>query len=293
MSLTDDEINRWAKPPSETESEKCENAISQTSDALRAHFGNVITFIRQGSHRNRTNIRIDSDVDVAVVHTGFNFTDRSALSDADKALFEANRVPAKYAFSQFKTDVHSILSAKFGATTVQRKNKCIRVLGNTNRVNADIVPAYLHHRLKAGGQVGHTGIAFVPDTGGQINSFPDQHYANGVAKNDATAKAFKPCVRVLKHVRNRLVDLGKIDKGLMSSHFLECLVWNAPDSSFASKTYREDAISVTAKVWNDLRDGTSNKYVEVSHLLWLFRGTNRKPADAEKFMLEAWKLLKS
>lgn len=291
MPLTDDQINGWAKPPSETESEKCENAISQASDALRAHFGNAIAFIRQGSHRNRTNIRIDSDVDLAVVHTGFHFTDKSALSDADKAIFEANRIPASYAYSQFKADCHSVLSAKFGTDSVERKSKCIRVLGNTNRVNADIVPAYEHHRLNANGQVSVKGITFVPDKGSQVNSYPEQHYANGVAKNEATGKAFKSCVRVLKNARNHLVDLGTINKELMSSHFLECLVWNAPNSCFANKTYREDAIAVTAKIWNDMRNGNSKDYAEVSDLLWLFRGGKRKPEDAEKFMLAAWTLL--
>jgi len=292
VALTDDQINGWAKPPSQTESEKCENAISQASDVLRAHFGNVITFIRQGSHRNRTNIRVDSDVDIALVHTGFEFTDPSAMSEADKAVFQANRIAAKYTFGQFKADVHTVLAAKFGGDNVQRKNKCIRILGNSNRVNADIVPAYEHRRLKANGQIGAQGITFVADSGGRINSFPEQHYANGVAKNEATSKAFKSTVRVLKNIRNRLVEQGTIDKDLMPSHFLECLVWNAPDYCFAHKTYREDAISVTARVWNDMRDGTSSKYAEVNDLLWLFQGSHRKPADAEAFMLEAWRSLK-
>jgi len=40
-----------AKPPRETESEKCENAISQILDALRAHFGNVLRL--KGRNRRR------------------------------------------------------------------------------------------------------------------------------------------------------------------------------------------------------------------------------------------------
>jgi hypothetical protein len=291
VPLTDEQIISWARPPSETESEKCLSAISQASDALRAKFGNSITIIQQGSHRNRTNIRIDSDVDLAVVHNNFNFSSTSALSPADKALYEANWVPASYSFAHFKTDVQSILATKFGETSVQRKNKCVRVLGNTNRVNADIVPAYEFHRMRTHDQIEAKGIAFMTDQDIRIDSFPEQHYANGVAKNDATGRAFKSCVRVLKHVRNRLIDLGTINKDLMSSHFLECLVWNAPNSCFTEKTYRDDAIAVTTKVWNDMRDNKWNDYAEVSDLKWLFRGGQRNPADAEIFMLEAWRQL--
>ena len=75
MNLTEEQIGNWSKAPSETEDARCINAVSQSINALRAHFGNSLAFVRQGSHTNRTNIRIDSDVDMAVVHTGYHFSD--------------------------------------------------------------------------------------------------------------------------------------------------------------------------------------------------------------------------
>src|SRR3989344_1778846 len=91
MAVEENQINRWATPPSETENEKCENAVSQITSALRDHFGNDISFIRQGSHRNRTNIRLDSDIDIAVVHNGYHFPDVSFMGDADKQRHESER----------------------------------------------------------------------------------------------------------------------------------------------------------------------------------------------------------
>lgn len=294
MTVTDEQINRWANPPSETENEKCENAISQVTDALRSRFGNDITIVRQGSHRNRTNVRLDSDVDLAVVHNHYFFPDIQGLTPSDKALYQKYHSPASYTFSQFKADVHQILQTKFGAGAVDRKNKCIRVSGNSMRINADVVPAYEHRRFSSFGVVGSTGIEFVTDTGDRVHSFPDQHYNNGVKKNNDTKRAYKSVVRVLKNVRNHFVDEGKMKIEDMPSFFIESLVWNVPSTHFSGATWRDDAESVALKIWSDMREfEKSNNYAEVSDLMWLFRGQfHRSPKQAEEFMLKAWSFIK-
>ena len=60
------------------------------------------TILPQGSHKNRTHIRADSDVDSAIVHNDYLFPQTSKLSPADKVLYEARRVPADYSFATFK-----------------------------------------------------------------------------------------------------------------------------------------------------------------------------------------------
>ncbi len=127
----------------------------------------------------------------------------------------------------------------------------------------------------------------------KIYSFPDQHYANGVKKNDDTSRSYKSVVRILKNVRNKLVEDGKIAKDSISSFFIESLVWNVPDSHFKESTFRKDVLSVTAKVWNDMRSAeVADKYAEVSDLQWLFRGGTRTYKQAEEFMLQVWLYLK-
>lgn len=293
MNMSEEQIALWAKAPSETEDQKCLNAISQAMDAVRARFGNRVTFIRQGSHTNRTNIRIDSDVDIAAVHTGFYFPDISALTPADVSQYNANRSNANYTFSQYKAEVEQALRDAFGTTAVQRKNKCIRVSGNTNRVNADIVPAFEHHRFSSYGVVSAKGIGFEPDQGDRVRSFPEQHYANGVTKNASTQRAFKRTVRILKRTRNHLIDQGALAPDAISSFFIESLVWNVPSEFFLKNTWREVANSVTSKIWNDMRDpAIATDYLEVSHLLWLFKGNQKRTyKQAEDFMLLAWKQL--
>src|ERR1700733_2970400 len=106
MEVDDNQINRWANPPSDTEDARCENAVKQITEALRAHFGNKITIVRQGSHRNRTSIRLDSDIDIAVVHEDSYFPDTTWMSESDKTIYQKYRTPASYSYSQFKADVH-------------------------------------------------------------------------------------------------------------------------------------------------------------------------------------------
>lgn len=292
MNVSDERINIWAGAISETEEDKCQTAISQITDAIRDHFGYGITIVKQGSHRNRTNIRADSDVDIAVVHDSYYFPDIQKLSASDKLLHEQNSTDAQYKFSQFKSDVHSVLQKKFGLISVERKNKCIRVKGNSTRINADVVPAYGHKRFYAYNQIEAQGIGFVTDDSTwTTHSFPDQHYANGVSKNTATDRSYKAVVRILKNVRNELVAKNSILGDSMTSFFIESLVWNAPNPSFSGTNYRNIARDVIATIWADMRDPEkSKKYAEVSDLHWLFRG-QRTPAQAEDFMLKAWHYL--
>jgi len=293
MQVSEDQITRWSQPPSQTEDQKCLNAISQITDALRLHFGNDIAIIRQGSHTNRTHIKLDSDVDLAVVHTGYYFPDLSFLSASDKALYQRNRQPADYLFSQFKNDVCTLLKREFGISEVERKNKCIKVRGNSNRISADVVPAYEHRRFSSYGVLSAKGIEFVKDDGNRVFSFPEQHYSNGVKKNDETGRSFKSVIRILKNVRNKFVDNGSITLESMPSFFVECLIWNLPNSYFRGTTWREISSSVALKIWSDMRTAEIAKdYAEVSDLMWLFRGsTTRTYKQAEDFILNAWSYL--
>jgi len=289
MNVSEDQLASWSQAPSETEDQKCLTAISAVGDALRARFGNSVKLIRQGSHTNRTNIRADSDVDVVALHTGYYFGDTAFLSAADKSRYEQNFVAADYSFAQYKNDVEQALRSVFG-DAVNRRNKCLRVNGGWNRTTADVVPAYEHKRFSTYQSVSALGIEFVTDQGARIVSFPEQHYANGVRKNDDTRRVFKAAVRILKHVRNRLAEQRIIVPDSMSSYFVECLVWNVPNDGFGKSTWREVVESVTGKIWNDMRNPSiATNYAEVSDLHWLLRGGTRTAQQAEEFMLQAWR----
>lgn len=283
-------MNIWAKAPSETEETKCQNAVSRITDTIRKKFGNDVSILLQGSYKNRTNVRLDSDVDIVVSHQGHFFPGLSNLSPADKEVYHSIYKNSDYTFSQFKNDIHIILQDEFDAGEVERKNKCIKIKGNSYRVNADVVPCYPHRRYRSVSDVEVEGFGFVGDDGVTVYSFPEQHYDNGVGKNKETEQMYKSLVRILKNVRNDLVDKGIITLDDMPSFCLECLVWNVPSEHFIRNRYHDATRIVLATIWNEMREfEKSNNYAEVSDLKWLFRGSSKiTPKQAENFMQHAW-----
>src|SRR5438045_3432174 len=116
--LTDwhDRFERWATSPSPSEQEKsahAESAIREavsTSSALRQH--DISTFT-QGSYRNRTNVRQDSDVDICV------FTPETFFFAGTTAA-DSGIVPPSYEYAQFKNDLGGALVNYFGSNVVRR-----------------------------------------------------------------------------------------------------------------------------------------------------------------------------
>lgn len=291
MNISEEQLSTWAKAPSETEQTKCQNAVSQVTDAIRQRFGDRVSIFLQGSYRNHTNIKVDSDVDIVVRHNDYYFPSVDSLSAQDKNAYWSSFLPSGYTFSQFKNDVEQALITKFGADSTTRNNKCLTVSGNTYRVNADVVPCFVHKRMRTPEIVSAEGIEFVSDSGTRIFSFPVQHYENGTSKHASTDYKYKDIVRILKHVRNQLIDGGKMEEDAMPSFFLECLVWNVlPDAHFRKGSYLDTSRAIIATIWNEMGNPErADNYAEVSDLKWLFRGhPKRTHQQARAFMQTAW-----
>jgi len=291
VAIYEDQLARWARAPSETEEGKCQNAVTRITKAIRVKFGDRVSIFLQGSYRNRTNVRLDSDVDTVVRLNDIYFGDINAMSEADKERYR--QIPnSEFTYSQFKRDVESVLKDTFGSNLVERHKRCIRVLKDSQWANADVLPCFVHKRFRSFGETSAEGIGFLTDDGQYVSSFPEQHYENGVSKNK-TADGYKSAVRILKNVRNVLLDQNTISQKDMPSFFLECLVWNIPDIYFSEDTYRDATKSIISKIWNDMGDPKrANEYAEVSDLMWLFRGNStRTHQQARDFIQRAWNFI--
>lgn len=289
MSISEQQLQAWSKPVSTTEDEKCKRAISQITEAIRNKFGNAVTIFLQGSYENNTNVRKDSDIDIVVRHDGYFYHDLQRLSDQDKQIYEANWIPGDYRFEQLKDDVHNALTTTFGSDA-KRKNKCIEVSGNTYRITGDVVPCFAHKRFATLSNVEVEGIQFYTDSGLKIVSFPLQHYRSGVTKTEETGRMYKRIVRILKTLRNNLIDLNKISEELVSSFFIESLVYNVPNDHFVTGNYNQTLKNILTRIYNDMGNlSVANKYVEVSGYKWLFgQDAKRLPSNGQEFALVCW-----
>ena len=268
------DFRAWSKPPTATEADRCSNAESVVRNAIGSYDGfaarNVQVFA-QGSYRNGTNVRTDSDVDVCVRCMDVCFSQLpDGVSKADVGL-----VDASYTYAAFKNDVEAALIGYLGKDAVSRGNKAFDLHENTYRVDADVVPTFEHRRYvrtPAGGFDWLSGAELCPDRGARIINWPHQNYDNGTVKNGRTGQRFKKMVRVLKRLRNEMADSGISAVHPIPSYLVECLVWNAPDAAFGHDKYYDDVCHILASLFTATKeDAGCAEWGEVNELKYLFR----------------------
>lgn len=266
MKFTESMLDSYAQPLSTTEDQQCKNSIRMVIDAIKplgfretrssvepmysdtyAYFQELqseygtrkIKVFLQGSYANNTNVRTQSDVDIAVVEEDtFQTMYRTGASDSNYGFTTAASRP-----KTFKDEVEDALKNKFG-NDVERQNKSIKINGNTYRKDADGVPCrrfkdyrndFSNNPLNFIG-----GIVIVADSGERIINYPEQHIQNGKEKNVATNHYYKKMVRIMKKMRYLMKDFGINSANNVSSFALESLMWNIPNEKFLEyKAYRK------------------------------------------------------
>ena len=162
-----------------------------------------IKVFAQGSFRNRTNVRRESDVDIGIVCFD------SFLEDYPHGTTREtfNISPATYLYPQFKNEVGEALADYFGAGSVTRGNKVFDVKETSYHVEADVAPFFEHRRYDLNGQY-LSGVGLRPDNKVPIEviNWPEQHYENGNAKNERTRRSYRALVRILKNLCNEMDD---------------------------------------------------------------------------------------
>lgn len=232
MSIPESQLSRWSHHGAQDTAKSTHERIRRVLAAHQWPPGMAYDFYLQGSYRNDTNIRGDSDVDVVLEMTStFNY-DTTALTDWDRRRLEDSLGPAQYDWDDFRREALKALTAGFGQQVVSQGNKSIKIKGEGQRLPADVVVCMGYRRYTSQYQY-IEGIRFfaLQDKRWIIN-FPKLHYANGANKSRRTSDRFKRTVRMFKNARNRLVTDGRIRENTAPSYFLECLVYNAPDFAF-------------------------------------------------------------
>jgi hypothetical protein len=297
MMIDETVLSTWAAGPSAAEDTKCSNAetairravtknTSLTSDSVR-----VFT---QGSYASKTNVRLDSDVDVCACRYGQFYYELPSGGVATPAAYGI--VPATIAFGEYKGRVGTALVNELGQESVTRGNKAFDVHANTYRVDADVVPAFEHRRytgFDAGGNpLYHSGIKIVADTGHVIINWPQQTHDNGIAKNNRTSRMYKRVIRILKRIRNDMQAKSIQDAQNVASFLIECLVWNTPDTYLSESTYKAALRNVVVHTYNaTLSQDACNEWGEVNELMYLFR-EGAKPwtrQQANSFLGAVWR----
>lgn len=288
-----DKLRTWAQSPSQSETERCENAVASVRNAVdrsQPLRGRDVRVFAQGSYRNRTNVRRESDVDVGVICYDTFFMDLPG--GTTKATFGIG--DATYHYAQFKNDLEAALCAYFGTQAVTRGSKAFDVRETSHHVEADVAPFFEHRRYRANGTY-LSGAELRPDdnTARSVINWPEQHYENGLAKNTRTKRSYRALARILKSLRNEMVDEGIASAEPITSFLAECLTWNVPDAHFTNPTYAADLREALLFLYNNTTtDAQCVEWGEVSELKYLFRPAQKwTRAQANAFVIDAWRYL--
>ncbi|MDO4889422.1 MAG: nucleotidyltransferase [Candidatus Saccharibacteria bacterium] len=274
MKFEEETFTAWAQPLSITEEQRAKNTISMIKSALKDNqfFNdyNVNVFL-QGSYANNTNVRTDSDIDVCVMcKKVFHVKYPIGKTSSDYGFESANLT-----FKEYRNQVKEALNTKFGRENLHDGNKSIKIDENTYRIKADVVPAlqfrdysvpYSDKPYKF-----REGVYLVSLDGQEVINYPNQHIENGRIKNNYTGGKYKKLVRIMKHIRNDMIEAGLINGDKISSFLVECLIYNIPDNII---TENDSWIEAVGRAISFLKDSFNIKayqdWNEVSCELPLF-----------------------
>ncbi|WP_327334501.1 nucleotidyltransferase [Streptomyces anulatus] len=288
MTALEGKLARYKARSSDTEKAKQERAEGMVRTAVGAWTGFdgiSLSFLPKGSYKNNTNVRADSDVDIAVIHKGFYYYDDSAIRQGDKVTHSPVTCK-RYDGAEFRAELEKAMRSAYGTDCDTSGSTAIEIAENSGRVKADVVPSFQHRKYYYDTQRNiryFEGTTTRRTNGEWVVNYPDQQYANGVAKNDSsrTGKRYKQMVRILKRVENDLVAAGKIEA--LPSYFMECLVYCAPDTLFNHQSgtpLTDDFSAVVSHIWNKTKpDGEAKGWYEPNGIKPLF-------ADGQKWSME-------
>lgn len=248
MSIPEFQLITWTHQGAIGKSRDTHESIRTALDSHAWPAGVRFDVYLQGSYKNDTNIRADSDVDVVVQLSSWFKPDTSLLSAWEAYLCNTAFTTATYGMDEFREEVLKALRSYYGLLAVSQGRKAIQLVGTSYWLPAHVVVCaqYLRYTrfLSQADQDYLEGIAFyVPAEARWVINYPKHHYENGVYKNARTAGSYKPTMRLFKNARKYLVNNFKITDDLAPSYFLECLLHNVPDACFGTN-YQETYCAV-------------------------------------------------
>lgn len=289
MTALETKLAGWTGPSSTTEQQKQDTTERMIREAINAHpaFQTLSRKVyAKGSYANNTNVRSDSDVDVAVECTNVFYYDKTSPE------LETSTTPysGEWTPDKLRSEIITALTAKFGSNVDASGSTAIQVHSSSARVEADVVPCF-EYRYYYSDTSWVEGARVYKTDGTHVENYSALQLTNGRNKNTRTGQAYKKTVRILKRLENAMVADGSHRE--VPSFFVECLVYNCPDALFAASTWTARVESVLAHIYRSL-DGNeptseNDRWLEVNDTKFLFHSSQKwTRKDARDFAAAGW-----
>jgi len=288
----EDTLAGWTAPSSDTEQEKQDRTGRMIREAIADHrpFATCqLGVYAKGSYANNTNVRSDSDVDIAVECTEVEYWEEAEPgAHPPAAPYEGLWTPEK-----LRSELGAALATKFPRQVDASGSTAFQINSGSARVDADVVPCFSYAYYMSSGSP-RRGTKIFTTKGTSIVNYPSQQLDNGRVKNKRAGYSFKKAVRVLKRVENAMVADG-VHRAL-PSYFIECLVYNCPDTLFSSATWTAIVRDILVHLWDGLQGDEpadeARRWIEVNECFFLFHPEQKwTRADGRNFAQAAWSYL--
>lgn len=292
MSVLENKLQGWTGPSSNSEKEKQERTERMIREAVREHpaFEDCsLQVYAKGSYANNTNVRADSDVDIAVQCNEVVYYD-SADNSAGP---EGGPYMGPWTPSQLRNELEAALRAKFPYQVDTSGSTAIKVSSGSARVEADVVPCFNYrYYFSSGGY--RSGAKVFKKNMSSIENYPQQQVENGKYKNLNTHTRYKKAVRVMKRLENAMVESGYHRE--VPSFFVECLVYNVPNHILTRGSWVETVKGILAHIYEALEGNEpseeSRRWLEVNECKFLFHSEQKwTRADGQAFAYAGWNYL--
>jgi hypothetical protein len=293
MTALEEKLAGWTGPSSSSEQEKQERTERMIREAIQAHepFRTMSRKVyAKGSYANNTNVRADSDVDIAVECTDVIYWDEHTPgAHPPSGTYTGEWTPTK-----LRRELIAALNAKFGSDVDTTGTTPIKINSSSARVDADVVPCFTFLEYFSNGTYREGAKVFRTD-GKTVINYSALQLANGRAKNNRTGKSFKGAVRILKRLENAMVEAGYHRE--VPSYFVECLVYNCRDEILRLPTWTSTVQGAIGAIYqatqSDIEpDDDDERWLEVNEAKYLFHGTQKwTRKDARDFASAGWKYL--
>ena len=288
----EDLLASWTAPSSDTEQQKQDRTVRMVRSAIDSHSafdGYGMKVYAKGSYPNNTNVRTESDVDIAVhCPCAYYWDDLPASKHTPDQNYAGIWTPTK-----LRSEVEKALRAKFPNQVDSTGNVAIKVATSTARVDADVVPCFDYRFYYSQNQY-HEGATIFRKDGSRTHNYPQQHLDQGRAKNTRTSHNYKKTVRILKRTANSMTD-ERVHREV-ASFFIESLVYNCPDNLFLGSSWVKKIEQVIVHIFENTKGNVEPadpyRLLEANGIKYLFhqaQSWNRQ--DAQDFVLAAWKYL--
>jgi hypothetical protein len=272
MSIPETQLAIWSHQGSIVNSAATANSIKDAINSFTGFPADIgFDVYLSGSYKNDTNIYGESDVDVVVELTSTFYHNLSQQQAKGIGIS-----PATYSTGEFKRSVIHCLEQKFGGANVAVGNKAIVVHpGTSSRLYADVLVCSTFRYYTSLNQSSYIeGVGFVPGNSYLVTkNFPKIHSAKDTTKHQQTYNRFKPTVRIFKNMKKTLINRNAIDTKLAPSYFIECLLFNIPNSLFVNGHWQ-----TVYNILDHLYESSWDDFMCVNGINPLF-GTNNETWD--------------